>query len=112
MTNRIRLALVLLGIGLGFPAAALAASAKQEPNADALMKAKVTAAEAVASVEKQAPGQVIELDLGMRGGALAYTVTVLGSNGTESEFLVDAGSGAVSPYTEKDDEEGEAENNG
>ena len=73
----------------------------------ALAATKITATEAIATVEAASGGKVVELTLDMDGTVASFQVTVLGPDGTESNYLVDAVTGAatVAPADESDDEQ-------
>jgi len=75
-----------------------AAHAEQNDQAaetSAVAGATVTASEAIAAVEKLGTGKVVELTLEGQGTAIVYAVTLMGTDGTETNYEVDAKTGAV-----------------
>jgi hypothetical protein len=92
--------------GTNFVAAALAASvlfgavAHAEQNDQgaeiaAATTAKIDAVAAIGAVEKQGNGKVVELALEGHGAAVTYAVTLMAADGTETNYVVDALTGAV-----------------
>lgn len=61
----------------------------------ALAAAKLDAAAAIAAVEKLGNGRVVELTLEGHGAAVTYAVTLQADDGTETNYVVDAVTGAV-----------------
>jgi uncharacterized membrane protein YkoI len=61
----------------------------------AVSGATITASEAIASAEKQGKGKVVELTLEGRGTAVVYVITLMDTDGTETNFTVDGKTGAV-----------------
>lgn len=57
--------------------------------------ATVDAATAIAAVEKLGHGRVVELTLAGHGAAATYSVTLQSDDGTETNYVVDAVTGAV-----------------
>jgi len=94
MTHRSMIAATLLVLGFG-SAAFAAANVSDPAEVKALDSATVTAAEAIASVESNSGGKVVELVLQDVNGNPVYQVSVSSSDGTELTFLVDGRSGKV-----------------
>ncbi|MDB5506413.1 MAG: hypothetical protein JWR75_1051 [Devosia sp.] len=67
----------------------------------ALAATSVTAADAVNAAEKASGGKVVELTLDMVMGKAAYRVTVVASDGLETNYLVDAATGSAVLYIEE-----------
>lgn len=82
--------------------------------------AKVDAAAAIAAVEKLGHGRVVELTLAGHGAAATYSVTLQSDDGTETNYVVDAVTGAVvqtgeawsSDEPARGDGDGEAQDDG
>ena len=75
-----------------------AADAEQNDHAaeaSAVAGATVSASEAIAAVEKLGSGKVVELNLEGHGGAIVYAITLMGTDGAETNYVVDAKTGAV-----------------
>ncbi|MGV8949729.1 MAG: PepSY domain-containing protein [Cypionkella sp.] len=81
-----------------------------------LAATKISASEAIASVEAASGGKVVEFTLDMDGNVPNYQVTVLAPDGKESSYLVDAVTGAatIAPADQPDTEQGmdQGEGNG
>ena len=91
-------------LALGLSGAALAAnSASDQSEMNAFSQAKVGASDAVKSVESKSRGKVVELTLMGQAGKPAYQISVMQADGTETTFLVDAITGAVSETTDVQD---------
>lgn len=71
------------------------AQSEAATEATAVEAAKVTLAEAVASVEAKNTGKVVEAALVTEGTASVYLITTLQADGTETNYAVDATSGAI-----------------
>jgi hypothetical protein len=93
----VALSVALFGV-LGTGSVALAATAADE--AAAISSATVTSAQAIATVEAKSGGKVVELQLTATASAPIYNVTAQLTDGTESNFIVDALTGAVTPSTD------------
>lgn len=75
--------------------AAYAEQNDQASETSALAGATVSAGEAIAALEKLGSGKVVELTLEGHGTAIVYVVTLMNTDGTETNYVVDAKSGAV-----------------
>lgn len=92
-------------ISVGSIGAALAANHTGNDAAEvqALMGAKLTAADAAAAAEASIGGKVISVTLEDASGQLVYEVTLIAADGTEMEATVDAVSGAVAKVAATED---------
>lgn len=75
--------------------AAFAAQNESAVEAAALDQVTVTLAEAVATVEAQNTGTIVEAALLSESGASVFHITTLQPDGTETNYAVDARTGAV-----------------
>ncbi|MDB5541443.1 MAG: hypothetical protein JWQ89_3170 [Devosia sp.] len=106
-TKHVLVAAVLaLGLGSGV---AFAASSDDSTEVASLAAATVSAADAVASAEKEGAGKVVELTLVDEGGMPVYHVTVLQPDGTEANFSVDAKTGVVTATADDNGDESASE---
>lgn len=99
MTTSAFLALVLSAP----PTTAFAQTHSVAPNdteMQAVNAAKVTAADAVAAAENASSGKVVELSLNIEATTPAYRVTVVSKDGTETNYIVDATTGAATLFLE------------
>lgn len=103
----------LLILALSAPLAGTAFAQSETADSDvseqqALAATKITASEAIATVEAASGGKVVELTLDVDGNVPSFQVTVLAMDGTESNYLVDAVTGiaTVAPADQSDDEMG------
>ena len=103
----------LLILALSAPLAGTAFAQSETADTDvseqqALAATKITASEAIATVEAASGGKVVELTLDVAGNMPSFQVTVLAMDGTESNYLVDAVTGVatVAPSDQSDDEMG------
>ncbi|MGN6487310.1 MAG: PepSY domain-containing protein [Devosia sp.] len=94
MTFRTNLA-ALLALTVLSGGVAHAEQNDQAAETSAVAHATITAAEAIAAVEKQGTGKVVELALEANGPGVVYRVTLMTADGTASTFTVDATTGAV-----------------
>jgi|GEM_PF-6676127 len=102
LTKSAAIVAVLIAMGLGQPAFAATAETSE---VSALAATSVTAADATASVEAQSKGKVVELTLATAGASAVYNVTVQMPDGTESNFTVDAKTGAIAPSADAGDKQ-------
>jgi len=81
----------------------------------ALASVSVSAADAIVAVEKLGKGTVVELTL-ETSGAPHYAITTLATDGTETNYVVDARTGAAvevgEAWSDKDDGDGETMDDG
>lgn len=103
----------LLVLALSAPLVGTAFAQSETADSDAseqqtLAATKISASEAIATVENTSGGKVVEFTLDMDGTAPSYQVTALASDGTESNYLVDAVTGVatIAPADQPDDEQG------
>ena len=97
----------ILALLVAITAGSSAFAAQTAPSeASALASATVTATRAIGTVEAKSHGKVIELALAMDGTSPVYNVTVLLTNGTESNFTVDAMTGTIAPSSDVADNQG------
>ncbi len=102
LTKSAAIVAVLIAIGAGQQAIAATAETSE---VSALAAASVTAADAIASVEAQSKGRVVELALAAAGTSPIYNVTVQMPDGTESNFTVDARTGAIAASADAGDKQ-------
>lgn len=69
----------------------------------AMMGAKLSAAEAAAAAEASVGGRAVNVGLEDASGQLLYEVTLIAADGTEIEVTVDAMSGAVAKVAAAED---------
>jgi len=93
-----------------FSGVASAQQADDPAEIASLASVSVSAADAIAAVEKIGGGKVVELSLDAAGAA-HYAVTVMATDGTETNYVVDANTGAVvqvgEAWSDKGDGDGE-----
>ncbi|QYO75581.1 PepSY domain-containing protein [Devosia salina] len=112
MNKRIALAATLLAGIVGatsiVPAMAENHTAADKAEVQAMADVKLTVAEASAAAEAQFGGKVVEVSLDVVNGKPIYDVSLIGTDGTETEAMVDAVTGAVAaaPAEQADDETG------
>lgn len=109
----------LLVLALSTPLAGTAFAQTEAADSDvseqqALAATKISASEAIATVEAASGGKVVEFTLDVDGTVPSYQVTVLGTDGTESNYLVDAVTGAatIAPADQPDDEQDNGQGEG
>lgn len=102
----------LLVLALSAPLAGTAFAQSETADSDVseqqtLAATKISASEAITTVEAASGGKVVEFTLDMDGTVASYQVTVLASDGTEINYLVDAVTGAttIAPADQPDDEQ-------
>ncbi len=95
MTFRTKLAAAMLIAASLAGGVAHAEQNDQAAETAAVAAATISAGGAIAAVEKLGSGKVVELTLEAHGSAVVYAVTLLNSDGTESNYVVDGKSGAV-----------------
>jgi uncharacterized membrane protein YkoI len=100
-----RASLLAVVITLGTLQVAFAAQT-DNAEASALSSVKLNAADAIAAVEANQSGKVVELTLDGNASQPVYRVTTQTSDGTESNFVVDAKSGDVSVGDDSSKENG------
>ncbi|MBN9306007.1 MAG: hypothetical protein BGO82_00750 [Devosia sp. 67-54] len=105
---RIKLAAVLAFLLAAAASSASFAVTSSSAESSALSGATVSVAEAVAAVEANGQGKVVELALAGSASAPVYNVTVQMPDGTESNFTVDARTGKVAASTDVADNQGNA----
>jgi hypothetical protein len=95
--------------------------APNDTETQALTAAKVSAGYAVASAEIASGGKVVELSLDMEATAPSYRVTAVSTDGTDTNYLVDATTGkailfleakADTETSDKNEGGGEGQDNG
>ncbi len=92
---QIRSTLIAAALTLAaFSGVASAQQADDTAEIAALASVTVSASDAVAAVEKLSNGKVVELSL-EAGGAAHYSATAMTADGTETNYVVDATTGAV-----------------
>lgn len=98
-----------------FSSAASAAQADDPVEIAALAGTSVSAADAIAAVEKLGSGKVVELTL-EASGAAHYAITAMAADGAETNYVVDANTGAVvevgEAWVDTGDGDGEAMDDG
>lgn len=118
MKTHLIVATAIMASGLGFVGAG-AASAATENDAShttemqALMSAKLSAADAIKAVQAEQPGKIAEVQFKMEQNASVYEVSLLAADGTEHDFMVDASDGAViniAGHEEQNGDEADGEN--
>lgn len=117
MTFRTNFAAAILIAASLASGAAFAEQNDQVAETSALAAATVSATEAIAAVEKLGNGKVVELALEGHGAAIVYSITLMGTDGAETNYVVDAKTGAVVETGEawsndQGDGDGEAQNDG
>ncbi|MDB5612937.1 MAG: hypothetical protein JWQ22_590 [Devosia sp.] len=102
----------LLVLALSAPLAGTAFAQSETADSDVseqqtLAATKISASEAITTVEAASGGKVVEFTLDMDGTVASYQVTVLASDGIEINYLVDAVTGAatIAPADQPDDEQ-------
>jgi 4-hydroxyphenylpyruvate dioxygenase-like putative hemolysin len=111
MNHKSLLAAGLLSLALNGGAMA-AANTVEPPETSVYAMATFAAADAVAAVESTSGGKVVELVLQDQGGAPAYQVAAVKSDGTELTYLVDGVSGEVTATDDVQDNGAKAESDG
>ena len=93
-----------LGAGLAPQAFAAEPSAKADAQEmQALAAAKLSAGAAIDAALAQTPGKVSELQFNLENGVGNYEVSILGQDGAEHDFAVDAATGKVSVIAADED---------
>lgn len=99
MTKRVVIIATLLagivGVGAIGPAMAQNQTTPDAAETQAMASATVTLAQASTAAEAKFGGKAIEISLDVIGGTPTYTVSLLATDGSESEALVDARTGTV-----------------
>ncbi len=95
MTFRTNLAAAILVAASLASGAAFAEQNDQAAETSAVAAATVSATEAIAAVEKLGNGKVVELSLDGHGTGVVYAITLINTEGTETNYVVDAKTGAV-----------------
>jgi hypothetical protein len=103
---RIKPAAVLAFLLVATASSAAFAATSNNADSSALSGATVSAAEAVAAVEANGRGRVVELALAGPALAPMYNITVQTPDGTESNFTVDAKTGKVASSPDVADNQG------
>ena len=91
----IAIALLIASGGQAVFAAQTAATSDAALEAGILAGVTVPAADAIAAVETKDTGKVVELTLMSEGPTAVYQLTTLMADGTETNYAVDAKTGAV-----------------
>ena len=98
-------AVLTAGLAIG-SASAVLASSDDDNHAAAALTAEIPATQAVEIAETETGGRVLELELELEDGTVAYEVEVALEDGSIVELMIDANTGAVSAEAE-DDEDGD-----
>ena len=89
-----------VAVTLGLSTVAFAAAPNAADAAKVLSATSISTSQAIAAVEQQSGGKVVEIDLRDQKGIPAYHVSAMTSTGTTVNFIVDGRSGKVTPTTE------------
>lgn len=108
MTKSKTIAATVLAAALGASLAPQAFAAEPSAKADAqemhaLAAAKLSAGAAIDAALAQTPGKVSELQFNLENGVANYEVSILGQDGAEHDFAVDAATGKVSVIAADED---------
>ena len=112
MKKHLIVATTILASGLGTMAVVVANAsdvkdASHAMESQALMSAKLTAADAIKAVQAEQPGKIAEVQFTVDAKMPAYEVSILAADGTEHDFLVDASAGAVTKVAANDEQAGD-----